>query len=354
VAAKAVEAEPALVAAPLIEPAAKPAQPEAPAEVPTPDFSEVAREVAAKAEAAPPPDTKKVAKLAAVDTSPAAPEMAPAREAGKATSGKQVQSPRLVDEAVAPVVATGPGAEVIPFPAPIAEAEAVPVADEEAAKADEVAPTPEPAAADVSPEPTGGVDEVQEVAPPVVATVAEAEPVAPAAPMAVAEGDSADQPKAAETTAPAAAPVADDTVSTPPEDETAAMRAIEGTWTPRRTPGRRAAKVPAPEGVSVEEEPVAQAPVQAEAPGKPAGLPAPRGGRKDNLTHVIGILPVIETSLNSIGVFHFDQVGEFSDENVSWLEAHLGIDGRINREHWREQARELAAVSDRASKVAGQ
>ena len=65
------------------------------------------------------------------------------------------------------------------------------------------------------------------------------------------------------------------------------------------------------------------------------------------------MLPVIETALNQAGIYHFDQIAGFTDENVAWLEGHLGIAGRIEREHWREQARELAIVSERARKVAG-
>jgi predicted flap endonuclease-1-like 5' DNA nuclease len=74
---------------------------------------------------------------------------------------------------------------------------------------------------------------------------------------------------------------------------------------------------------------------------------------KDNLTNIIGILPIIETALNTAGIYHFDQIAHLTDENVSWLEGHLGIAGRIGREHWREQARDLAIISDRARKVAG-
>ena len=104
-----------------------------------------------------------------------------------------------------------------------------------------------------------------------------------------------------------------------------------------------------------EEEPVSSRrhePVD-ETPGRPVGVKGPRNGTKDNLTNIIGVLPVIETSLNQAGIYHFDQIAGFSDENVAWLESHLGIAGRIDREHWREQARELAIVSERARKVAG-
>ncbi len=144
---------------------------------------------------------------------------------------------------------------------------------------------------------------------------------------------------------------------TEPLDEDAAMRAIEGSWTPRRKPPRPVVRaVEAPEGANqavaasaravtaarrTAEAVVAEAKVEA---GRPAGLDGPRDGRKDDLTHIIGVLPVIETALNKLGIYHFDQVGALSDENIGWIEGHLGVPGRIARELWREQARELSAV----------
>lgn len=375
VAATVVE-QAALVTAPVIEPTAKPVQPAAPVEVPTPDFSEVAKEAAAaQVEVATLSEVKmpKIAALPSIETAPAEPQMAPAREAGKTTSGKQVQSPQVTDDVVAAAVVTGPGADVIPFPServsPVAEAAPEPVAEAAPEAATETVLEPveieapaevAEATAAVAAEPVIVVEDATEPAVSETSETAGAENATgesrTAEPAEAGEEVAVVEPVPVETTKPliAEAAKAVDMASAPSEDETAAMRAIEGTWTPRRTPGGRATKVPVPEGVSVEDSAVVEAAAAVEAPGKPAGLPAPRGGLKDNLTNVIGILPVIETSLNSIGVFHFDQVGQFSDENVSWLEAHLGIGGRIDREHWREQARELAVISERARKVAGQ
>lgn len=166
------------------------------------------------------------------------------------------------------------------------------------------------------------------------------------------------EPQAAAEAAPVAVPEAT-------LDEDAAMRAIEGNWSPRRTPPRRPARpVTEPEAGAnqavaasaravtaarrtaeavVAEVAEVQAEVKAEA-GRPVGLDGPRDGRKDDLTHIIGVLPVIETALNKLGIFHFDQVGALTDEQIGWIEGHLGVPGRIGRELWREQARELSAV----------
>jgi len=167
---------------------------------------------------------------------------------------------------------------------------------------------------------------------------------------------------------PESEPQADRPVSEPepttassaePVDEDAAMRAIEGNWSPRRAPKRIVRAVEAPEGanqaVAASARAVTAARRTAEAviaevagskaeAGRPGGLDGPRDGRKDDLTHIIGVLPVIETALNKLGIYHFDQIGELTDENIGWIEGHLGVPGRIARELWREQARELSAV----------
>ncbi len=187
-------------------------------------------------------------------------------------------------------------------------------------------------------------------------------------PEPIVVADLNEPPVAEESTEPAAV----EAVSTPdpqvepmpamvaePLDEDAAMRAIEGNWSPRRAPPKRVAREGANQAVAasaravtaarrtaeavVAESKVVVAEAKAEA-GRPVGLDAPRDGRKDELTHIIGVLPVIETAFNKLGIYHFDQVGALTDENIGWIEGHLGVPGRIARELWREQARELSAV----------
>ena len=315
---------PALVTAPTIEPLPKPAAPVVPADVPAPDFAEIIKptlpESAAPAE-----------RPAPVAPTPTGAAMAPARAAGQTTSGKLVPAP-IHDEPKRVPVSGASSAEVIPFPssrtaAAIVEKGASPAIVEAPATVTEAAAVPEPATAEspasVAPE---------------------------AAPEQAADVVADDQPAQTASVEPAAAVEVAPALPSPSaeNDEAAAMRAIEGNWSPRRRqPAKRA------ELASAETAATAPAP-PLELPGRPVGLEAPRAGGKDDLTHVIGVLPIIETALNSIGVYHFDQLGEFTDENVSWLEAHLGIEGRIGREHWREQARELALASVKAIKAANQ
>jgi NADH-quinone oxidoreductase subunit E len=84
-------------------------------------------------------------------------------------------------------------------------------------------------------------------------------------------------------------------------------------------------------------------PPQARTPfGAPAPLPEPRGGQKDNLKLIKGIGPRIEHGLNELGVYHFDQIAGWDSQTVVWVENHFSFPGRIGREKWIQQARELS------------
>lgn len=75
---------------------------------------------------------------------------------------------------------------------------------------------------------------------------------------------------------------------------------------------------------------------------RPTGLDAPRQGGADDLKKIRGIGPVLERTLYELGVFHFDQVSEFTEENVRWIDHTIAFPGRVKREQWVEQAAELA------------
>jgi len=71
-------------------------------------------------------------------------------------------------------------------------------------------------------------------------------------------------------------------------------------------------------------------------------LDAPRDGKKDNITRIKGIGLKIEESLNAIGVYHFDQIAAWTEENIAWVDSQLSFRGRANREDWIGQAKLLA------------
>ena len=72
-------------------------------------------------------------------------------------------------------------------------------------------------------------------------------------------------------------------------------------------------------------------PVQVEQPDS--------GG--DDLTTITGIGPRIAEVLNSLGIWTFAQIAEWQPEHETWIENHLSFKGRVSRENWVGQAKEL-------------
>jgi large subunit ribosomal protein L21 len=64
-------------------------------------------------------------------------------------------------------------------------------------------------------------------------------------------------------------------------------------------------------------------------------------GKADDLTLISGIGPKLNERLKTHGIFHFWQLASLSDEDVKKLEGEMAFPGRIDREEWIEQAREL-------------
>jgi NADH-quinone oxidoreductase subunit E len=71
-------------------------------------------------------------------------------------------------------------------------------------------------------------------------------------------------------------------------------------------------------------------------------IDAPREGEKDNLKLIKGVGPKLEQSLNALGVYHFDQIAEWSDEQLDWIDDYLSFKGRAKRDDWITQAKELS------------
>lgn len=134
------------------------------------------------------------------------------------------------------------------------------------------------------------------------------------------------------------------------------VKRIDGTEVPILTPwlgkdGKAAATKAAPNP------PKAPAPARpavkqaAEAKAKPAGvredepetLTEARGGKPDDLKMLKGVGPKLEETLNGLGFFHYDQIANWTPEQVAWVDARLKFKGRIERDSWIEQAARLAA-----------
>jgi NADH-quinone oxidoreductase subunit E len=80
----------------------------------------------------------------------------------------------------------------------------------------------------------------------------------------------------------------------------------------------------------------------ATGPRKPRALKAARKAGADDLKQIKGIGPKLETTLNGLGIFHFDQIAKWSADNVAWVDEQLNFRGRIDREKWVAQAEKLA------------
>lgn len=76
---------------------------------------------------------------------------------------------------------------------------------------------------------------------------------------------------------------------------------------------------------------------------KPETLDGPRNGEADDLKMIKGVGPKLELTLNALGFYHFDQIVSWSDENIAWVDSSLSFKGRIKREDWQTQAKQLAA-----------
>jgi len=70
-------------------------------------------------------------------------------------------------------------------------------------------------------------------------------------------------------------------------------------------------------------------------------LAAPEGGNKDDLGLISGVADKTEQVLNEHGIFHFWQIANMTDADAEKVEHDIKFHGRITREEWREQAREL-------------
>ena len=87
--------------------------------------------------------------------------------------------------------------------------------------------------------------------------------------------------------------------------------------------------------------PAAAAAPAEQAEGKqPAAMEEPED--KDDLKMLSGVGPKIETLLHSIGIFKFEQIAGWKEEERAWVDGFLKFKGRIEREEWVKQADALA------------
>ncbi|MEO0451819.1 MAG: hypothetical protein AAFZ74_16015 [Pseudomonadota bacterium] len=157
---------------------------------------------------------------------------------------------------------------------------------------------------------------------------------------------------------------ADDTVETPadPEPEPEAVAASEQGSEPGSEPDSEpdseadSAADPDPDPASeTEEAPVAAPEVKpdihpseamlAELEGvQPEQIDKPSEGG-DDLTVITGIGPRIAEVLNGLGIWHYTQIAGWLPEHETWIENHLSFKGRVSRENWVGQAKQLVSAA---------
>ncbi len=75
---------------------------------------------------------------------------------------------------------------------------------------------------------------------------------------------------------------------------------------------------------------------------RPHALAAARNGAPDDFTLIEDVSALQQSTLNALGIFHFDQIAAWTPEHVAWVDAYLRLRGRIDEEEWIEQAAALA------------
>ncbi len=98
---------------------------------------------------------------------------------------------------------------------------------------------------------------------------------------------------------------------------------------------------------AVKEAPKKAAAKKEEAPKAEEKKAAPKKAAKaeggDDLKQLSGVGPALEKKLHEAGVTTFAQIAAWTDADVAEMDEKLSFKGRIEREGWIEQAKELAA-----------
>ncbi len=85
------------------------------------------------------------------------------------------------------------------------------------------------------------------------------------------------------------------------------------------------------------------------AAAKPSG--AADQGAADNLSLISGVGPKIKQSLDELGYTRFAQIAALTPEEIETIETALKSKGRIARDEWIDQARELMAGNPPRAKI---
>jgi large subunit ribosomal protein L19 len=83
------------------------------------------------------------------------------------------------------------------------------------------------------------------------------------------------------------------------------------------------------------------------------GFKKPKG-EPDNLTQIKGISAELATRLGGLGVIKFEQIANFSDDDIANVDEALTLNGRVEKDDWVGQAQRLVAEAAAAEVPAGE
>jgi len=67
-------------------------------------------------------------------------------------------------------------------------------------------------------------------------------------------------------------------------------------------------------------------------------------GEPDDLKKISGVGPVLEAKLHDLGITKYEQVANFSAEDIQRVDDRLSFKGRVERDNWVQQAKDLMAA----------
>ncbi len=120
---------------------------------------------------------------------------------------------------------------------------------------------------------------------------------------------------------------------------------ITGIGTDGKAPAKKAAaKKPEPKA---EEKPAAEeakaAPAKEEKPAAEAKAKKADDAAKDDLSQISGVGPVLVKKLSDLGYTTLQQIADLTPEQIEEIDEKLNFKGRIEREEWVKQAKEIIA-----------
>ncbi len=124
-------------------------------------------------------------------------------------------------------------------------------------------------------------------------------------------------------------------------DKSGVMAAVSGAGMVATPAAKPTAKKAAPKKEAKAEAPKAEKPKAEKPKAEKKAAPAKSEGA-DDLKKLSGVGPALEKKLHEAGVTTFAQIAAWTDADVAAMDEKLSFKGRIEREGWIDQAKELA------------